>query len=406
MGTMEEGLPASIGILVVLAIAGIVGNALVLYVFSNVKQKQTSTIFILTLAGTDFITCLVTIPYTIIVEVVEHHIKYDALCKIYQLLITSTVPFSAFVMVAIAVDRYLCICHPFLHIMTIRRAKYIIGFLVLFSMTLGIMCCIQYGVYAYGDKYANPWVTTNTSSDFKVFSSTSSMLGESNSISDAVEPTVNSRQHENFTGKIGLVWNGKCSYNELVFDKAFLRIYQKLYSSLFGVCGVIVIILYAMIYRSVLARRRQRFKVVSSTCCGFWTSATNDIEETEITNLRNDTAQDDTEKEKLNINEQKNGTHVDTKDKDSKLKTIGGVSRAKLEKMRMANIKTAFMLSIVALVFIVSFLPAWLMALALIPMRIVVFYMYFLYNVANPIIYAFMNQNFRNQLKDLFKCHK
>jgi cholecystokinin A receptor/hypocretin (orexin) receptor 2 len=37
--------------------------------------------------------------------------------------ITSNVPFAAFIMVAIAVDRYLCICHPFRHLMNAQRAK-------------------------------------------------------------------------------------------------------------------------------------------------------------------------------------------------------------------------------------------------------------------------------------------
>ena len=33
------------------------------------------------------------------------------------------IPFSLFIMVAIAVDRYLCICRPFTRLLTVRRAK-------------------------------------------------------------------------------------------------------------------------------------------------------------------------------------------------------------------------------------------------------------------------------------------
>lgn len=69
----------------------------------------------------------------------------------------------------------------------------------------------------------------------------------------------------------------------------------------------------------------------------------------------------------------------------------------------LANIRTAVMLFVVTLVFIISFLPAWLMATFLIDYHVFVFYMYFIYNVANPVIYAFMNQSFRKELARVFQ---
>jgi cholecystokinin A receptor/hypocretin (orexin) receptor 2 len=36
-------------------------------------------------------------------------------------------------------------------------------------------------------------------------------------------------------------------------------------------------------------------------------------------------------------------------------------------------------------------------------LQLLVFYMYFVYNVANPFIYAFLNQAFREDLKKLLK---
>ena len=58
----------------------------------------------------------------------------------------------------------------------------------------------------------------------------------------------------------------------------------------------------------------------------------------------------------------------------------------------MANLRTAVMLFVVTVVFVITFLPAFLMALKLIPYNIIVFYFYFANNVANPVIYSFMNQ--------------
>ena len=71
----------------------------------------------------------------------------------------------------------------------------------------------------------------------------------------------------------------------------------------------------------------------------------------------------------------------------------------------LANLKTAAMLFVVTVVFVVTFLPAFLMVLEFVPNYIVVFYFYFANNVANPVIYSFMNQNFRADLKRLFLRH-
>jgi len=73
------------------------------------------------------------------------------------------------------------------------------------------------------------------------------------------------------------------------------------------------------------------------------------------------------------------------------------------DRNMMANVKTAVMLFIVTLVFAISFLPSLLMANDIIPKNLIVFYGYHLYNVANPFIYAFMNQRFRDDFKNMFK---
>ena len=134
----------------VLSVSGTIGNALVIYVFARQKQKLTSTIFILTLACTDFVTSLVTMPYTIVIELLKFKVKYDAVCKIYHFLVTSTVPFSAFVMLAVAFDRYLCIVHPFKHrtSMTLKRAKAIVALLFFLAITLGLFCCLMFGAHS------------------------------------------------------------------------------------------------------------------------------------------------------------------------------------------------------------------------------------------------------------------
>ncbi|KAL4221852.1 hypothetical protein ACF0H5_020106 [Mactra antiquata] len=443
---MEE--PESIrhiamGMLGFLAASGMIGNALVLYVFTRQKQKLSSTIFILTLAGTDLITSMVTMPYTIVLELLQYHVKYDAVCKVYQLLTTTTIPFSASVMVAIAVDRYLCIVHPFKHIMTIKRAKILVVSLALFSTCIGLPSSLMYGVYSEGIyppsepndvfTFSNitramfPDMNTNDPSMAVLSTLPPTTLDEITELNRTLNKFMSSNGSE-LTLTIHNI--GKCHKNGLIVDMAFFNVYQKIYSSYFAVCAVIVIVLYFIIYRSVLTRRRKRLHLTNS-CCGFLSQGpnveNNEHEQTEFTMLNSATKEkspsnnstkrfkedslrnDKTEAMQMDEKNGNTATKPDASqgqggaDRESLMRP-SGVSRAKMEKLRMANIKTALMLSIVALTYIIAFLPAWLMALRIISMNSIVFFMYFTYNVANPIIYAFLNQSFRNHLQALFKC--
>ena len=73
------------------------------------------------------------------------------------------------------------------------------------------------------------------------------------------------------------------------------------------------------------------------------------------------------------------------------------------DRMLYANIRTAAMLFVVTVVFLFAFLPAWLMAHHVVPFNEIIFYMYFIYNTANPFIYAFMKKSFRDDLRKILK---
>ena len=136
-----------VSMLVVFSVFGSAGNALVLYVFSTAKDDLVSTLFIIVLAVVDFSTCLLIIPFTIVVHLVSYQIRFDLLCKLYQFLITSNIPFSALIMTAIAVDRYFCICHPFARLLTLRRARVVVVVLAAFASLLGIIGALTHSVY-------------------------------------------------------------------------------------------------------------------------------------------------------------------------------------------------------------------------------------------------------------------
>lgn len=95
-----------------LSVIGSVGNTLVILVFKSKQEKLVSTFYILVLSVVDLSTCLFIIPFTIYMENARFRLSSDIVCKFYQFLITSNIPFSALIMVAIAFDRYFAICHP------------------------------------------------------------------------------------------------------------------------------------------------------------------------------------------------------------------------------------------------------------------------------------------------------
>ncbi|RUS75649.1 hypothetical protein EGW08_016575 [Elysia chlorotica] len=66
-----------------------------------------------------------------------------------------------------------------------------------------------------------------------------------------------------------------------------------------------------------------------------------------------------------------------------------------------AQVKTAKVLLLVTAVYLVSFAPALLMTLNLVPPQRIIFYAYFVHSAANPLIYSFINQTFRKQLAAL-----
>ena len=406
---LHEDYPAIIVVicmLVIFSIAGTVGNALVIYVYSRKREKATTTIFILTLAGTDFFTCLIIIPYTIVVEYVAKRIQYDSACKIYQFLITSNVPFSAFIMVIIAFDRYLKICRPWNHTLDAKMAKRIIIFLLLFSAALGIITSLVHGVPNDTNKIGNGNITSinrtggnsylsilpfNENIDFKnnepklttVTPDTSSyiyLLFNGNASASLIQPALN-----NIT-----TYHGFCLPNEIYISEHVRSVFQKFYASLFLVSFILVFVLYSLVFRSLAVRRSRKAKK------RLFNRGQPTLQQTLETNTCGVTT-------KLTMAENGEVETVQMEQNPSK-SSHQKRSKSLKEKHRTANIKTAGILFIVTVVFIIAFLPAWLMAMRAIGGNIVLFYMHFSYNVANPIIYAFFNQMFRQEMKSVLNC--
>ena len=368
-----------IGMLSFFSILGTIGNSLVLYVYTKKRHKLASTVFIIALAASDFWTCVCVMPYTMVYEKLVYELKNDLLCKLYLFLITCNVPFSAFIMVAIAVDRFLCICNPHTYSLDARRAKIIIVVLAFFATVFGIITALSAGVYQLERRKV------------PIANMSSAVVVRDGGQPDEVPPlcveancTARYARAENCTLVQVVVYTGICLSNELIFTNQFRQLYQKIYAGMFLVCFLVVFVLYILIYKFVLETRakrdKQRRKTNPSLC-----------RETSVTEVP--------------LSPTTDGESHGNATNDSR-KMAMDKNNCIREKSWVANIRTALMLFVVTVVFVVAFLPSWLMAHRVVDFLPFVFYIYFAYNVANPIIYAFLNPAFRKELEDVFRCRK
>jgi hypothetical protein len=192
-------------------------------------------------------------------------------------------PFSAFIMVAIAFDRYFCICRPWMKFLDLKFAKRIILSLLMFSLSLGLITSLAYGVY-----HRNPTVLKNvtfeqvnisfeanysnsnepkkhlTNNPHKFYNCSAERFIKCKSsiskylVSDVIgEINQTARSPHSQTD---FVFTGFCYPNEIILSKEFRRVYQTFYASLFLIAFIIVFILYALIYRSILVRRSKKLQ--------------------------------------------------------------------------------------------------------------------------------------------------
>lgn len=378
-------------------VVGVLGNGVAMCVFARKKEKLPHTIFILTLAITDFLTCSVVIPMAIFFIHSNYLTDSDLLCKLYHFFITSNVPFSAFIMVAISVERYISVCHPFLHLMNSKNTMIIIFVLLLFACSLGTITCLAYGTYEDCNKIG----TGNATNDSLA---SNDIMFEQVTIMDRNSTRLNLIYDQ----EIIYCNSGKCGITKIFLSHNFLLNYQKVYASLYLISFLSTLILYGLIYRYVFWRRAKRWKVqlkqrqmLNKNGSTVLTDTCHTENTTEMVSIQNVAASASSNTD--NCTAVKN--HTDAENRETEIILKKGTKPKNFQKKitmkdknRFANFKLAVMLFVVNLVFICAFLPSWLMAIQAIQFSAIVFYAYFCYNVANPLIYAFMNPSFREDL--------
>ena len=99
-------------IITVYIFLGMLGNSIVLYIFSVKWKRNKTSVFIITLAVLDIINCSVNMPIEIAVLSKPISFDYDIFCKFARCLSYITTASYSFLLVAVAFDRYLMVCRP------------------------------------------------------------------------------------------------------------------------------------------------------------------------------------------------------------------------------------------------------------------------------------------------------
>lgn len=211
---------------------------------------------------------------------------------------------------------------------------------------------------------------------------------------------------------------GQCTVNFILLTEDFIMNFQKVYISLYVVCFVTVAILYVMLFLSVCKRRQLRGqkKKNMQNIVGNMSKAIPEKSEAIKSPIAGEHSgemiNDQICLKTIHIeNLADEGKNIQsTPGEKSRMSTEGVVEKKQIKRRKsiikdgqlVANLKTALMLFVVTVVFIVTYLPAFLCSLNYLAYNALVHYMYFANNVANPFIYSFMNQKFRNGLKVIF----
>ncbi|XP_032921820.1 neuropeptide FF receptor 1 isoform X3 [Catharus ustulatus] len=117
----------------------VVGNVLVCFVVVKNRQMRTVTnMFLLNLAISDLLVGIFCMPTTLVDNLITGWPFDNTMCKMSGLVQGMSVSASVFTLVAIAVERFRCIVHPFRQKLTLRKALLTIA--IIWVLALLIMC--------------------------------------------------------------------------------------------------------------------------------------------------------------------------------------------------------------------------------------------------------------------------
>ena len=122
--------------LVTLMILGVFGNSLVIYMYGKKSPKSSAVQFVLFLACIDMFVCVAVIPMAL----AEIHMQFTffslAGCYVYEYVRHVSVTISCIMLGGIAVERYFVVCKPLSSLVHVYRARYALLISVVIALAL------------------------------------------------------------------------------------------------------------------------------------------------------------------------------------------------------------------------------------------------------------------------------
>lgn len=137
-------LPAIL-VTVCLMILGLVGNPLAIYIYGWRWKPSSTKVFLFSLAVIDLMNCLITIPTELTIMSNFYNFHSDGLCKVSRFTTYVMNNATSAIFLAIAVDRYIRICHPYRSAVSARRAKIACGIGLMIGLTVSWPALFIYG---------------------------------------------------------------------------------------------------------------------------------------------------------------------------------------------------------------------------------------------------------------------
>ena len=145
------------------ALVGLVGNVLILCVYSRFYRQCNFRYFVLFLALYDLTSCLTALPGEMYLQLNWFNFRYDSICKIKSFFNVFTAWGSAFTLSLLACDRYRKVCKPLSSQMRPSRALKLCVTGVILSFIVSIPDAVLWGKQSFSYRYIEGNYTLNLS---------------------------------------------------------------------------------------------------------------------------------------------------------------------------------------------------------------------------------------------------
>ena len=362
--------------LCVFSLIGIFGNIPVLIVYFHKKEQTASNTFIKALAILDLMVCTLLMPYTIVYEL--HLVRSDVICRSFEFIRHFIVMSSCLTLVAIGIERYIAVCR-LTHRMSVQHVNRGMFCIMIISAVVSFPAPFTFAVVSAEDVVGIPC-------DF---------------------------DHSAYNDEF-------CHFTYSILGKTSVLVYQGVMMMCFFVTVILIIIFYIIVYivlwkRTKLRKRmREQSKDFSMT----------EQRSSECDISRNNEAWADQKPKTLNIDISKtlvqpiemnsvseresdvsavreNGDRKDSKtSKRKKIKHSPSSRKYKDKLRRTVHRRTAKMLFLCTVIYIVTWLPFWFDIFGA-THNLILRYLFFIGNATNPIVYGIVNIQVRKAFKKL-----